>query len=210
MPPTAAGKAITRCREERHFSKRRLAREAHLSPAYIVQLENGERPPTPNAMLHIADALGVPPYALLTEAGFISREHTEEAERIAKLAWNSVANPETDHGIVTFDWYVADYLDMLGDDPYATGHDYPHRVLHDWSELAPERWKALQNGEVNAITFDQLNERISEMRAEERLRAEALRARQATPIEGWDDLTDTQRRLVQQLVNQFRRSANGD
>lgn len=205
MPPTDAATTITRHRERLHWSKRRLAREAELSPAYIVQMENGERPVTERALARVADAVGLHPYQLLGEAGFIDPAHVEEAERMAAEAMKlpamvDRARPGDTGGKLA--WLVADYLMLLGDDPYGVGADVTPLIDCDWSTLAPERWKAVEDGSGKAKTTGQI---IAE--AEEWL---AARPKAPTAVEGWDELTDTQRVLVQQLVNQFRRSADGE
>lgn len=212
MPPTDVAKTITRHREGLRWSKRRLAREAHLSPAYIVQLEKGDRPITGRALGDIAEAVGVPPYRLLAEAGLIPAEHVEEAERIATIALDdpaiSVQALATDVG-GKLAWLVSDYLNMLGDDAYGRDTGGPYLVAIDWSALAPERWQALRDGKTNATTKADVRQGL--LRAADELdRREAEYSKPPTAVEGWDELTETQRRLVQQLVNQFRRSADSE
>lgn len=204
MPPTDAAKTITRHRERLHWSKRRLAREAELSPAYIVQMENGERPVTERALARIADAVGLHPYVLLGEAGFIDTPHVEEAERMAAEAMKVPGMVDRARSGDTggkLAWLVADYLALLGDDPYGVGADATPLVDCDWSTIAPERWKAIADGSVRAKTTAQITAEVNEWLA--------ARGQAPTAIEGWNELTDTQRALVQQLVNQFRRSADG-
>ena len=213
MPPlTEAAKTITRHREALHWSKRRLAREAHLSPAYIVQMENGERPVTGRALQSIADAVGLHPYVLRGESGLIPSADVEEAERVAKRALD---DPKTGKGARSddtggaFAWLVSDYLQMLGHDAYGVDWDGPYAVDVDWSELAPERWQALRDGKVNAVTTGQIVQGLEDAIVEIE-RREATQAKPPAQIEGWDELTETQRKLVQQLVNQFRRSADSE
>jgi len=214
MPPlTEAAKTITRHREALHWSKRRLAREAHLSPAYIVQMENGERPVTGRALQSIADAVGLHPYVLRGEAGFIPAEDVAEAERAAGLRMEGDPKiAESRHFTDTggaFAWLVSDYLQMLGHDAYGTDWDGPCGVDVDWSDLAPERWRALREGKVNAVTTGQIIQGLTDTIAEIE-RQEATQPKPPTQIEGWAELTETQRKLVQQLVNQFRRSADSE
>lgn len=213
MPQTDASKAITRYREALHWSKRRLAREVGLSPAYIVQLENGERPVSVKILARLADAMSIHPYKLLGAAGFISPEHIVEAEEAATRAL--LDDPEfagrraENEPAGTFAWIVSDYLSMLGDDPDGVDPDLPQIVALDWSTIAPERWEALQEGTANAVTTSHVADQLQQW-ADMLEKMEALRAKQSTPIEGWNDLTDSQRRLIQQLVNQFRRSADSE
>jgi len=201
MPLSEAAKTITRHRERLHWSKRRLAREAGVSAGYIVQLEKGDRPVTAHTLARIADAVGLHPYVLLGEAGFIPAEHVDEAERMAALA---MEDPEMERSAMPGDtggklaWIVADYLNMLGDNAYAARTDGPFLVGLDWSKLAPERWDALMAGSPNARTTQAVAQELQDWMAGQ--------TAPPTQIEGWDELTDAQRKLVQQLVNQFRRA----
>lgn len=204
MTVSQAAEVITRYRQDLKWSKRRLARESGLSPAYVVQLENGTRPVTAPALAKIADAFGIHPYVLLTEAGFIPGEATLEAERMTALAMEqpsmrSQAMSNDTGG--TYAYLVADYLNMLGHDSYGLDFEGPYIVVADWSTLAPERWAALQERRVNAVTMDHLK---SDMDQRTRERQAARAAAPTAPIEGWHELTSTQQRLVQQLVNQLR------
>lgn len=203
MPPSEAARTITRHREALGWSKRRLARGSGMSAAYIVQMENGERPVTPKALARIADAVGLHPYQLLTEAGFIPADHTREAEQMAAEGMKHPeiagrARPGDTGGALA--WLVSDYLMLLGDDPYGLGPDVVPVVACDWSGLAPERWKAMQEsgGKITTLasTLDEARQWIANQR------------KTPTAIEGWDELTDVQRTLVQQLVNQLRRSTD--
>jgi transcriptional regulator with XRE-family HTH domain len=213
MPQTDAGTAITRYREALHWSKRRLAREVGLSPAYIVQLESGERPVGVKLLARLADAMHVHPYKLLGAAGFISPEHIAEAEDAATRALQDdpdfAGRAAENEPAGTFAWIVSDYLGMLGDDADGVDPELAQIVCIDWSERAPERWKAMQEGKTNAITTSQVADQLEQW-GDMLERMEALRAKQTAPIEGWNELTDQQRRLVQQLVNQFRRSADSE
>ena len=213
MQPSTAAEVITQHREALHWSKRRLAREAGLSAAYIVQLENGERPVTGRALQKIADAVRLHPYVLRGEAGLIPSEDVAEAESAARLLMEgdptiSESRTFNDTG-GAFAWLVADYLQMLGHDAYGTDSDGPFGVDVDWSDLAPERWTALRDGKVNAITTGQIVQGLKEAIVEME-RHEAKASKPPTQIEGWDELTDTQRKLIQQMVNQFTRSADGE
>jgi transcriptional regulator with XRE-family HTH domain len=197
---TQVAAAVTKRRTALGWSKRRLARESGISAPYLVQIEKGERIPTPRTIARIADGLRIHPYVLLGESGVIPSELVEEAERVAAKALDdpSIHARRTDDTGGGFAWLVADYLNMLGQDAYGTETDGPLLVDVDWSQLAPHRWDSMRAGKVNAQTTTDL---LAEAR-------EWMKANSSppTPIEGWDELTDTQRRLVQQLVNQMRRS----
>lgn len=204
MSVSEAAATITRHRDRLKWSKRRLARESGLSPAYISQLENGNRPVTARALARIADAVGLHPYQLLTEGGFIPAEDTAEAERKARLGMedpDKLRHARADDTGGQFAWLVADYLYLLGHDPYGSEAEGPWIVGVDWSDLAPERWHAMQEGWVNARTLDSVREEARDWLA--------AQPQVPTQIEGWDELTPTQHRLVQQLVNQLR-AANAD
>ena len=205
MQTSEAATTITRHREALGWSKRRLARASGLSAPYVVQMESGERPVTVKALARIADAVGLHPYALLTEAGFIPADHVREAEAMAAEGMKDpeIANrARADDTGGKLTWLIADYLMLLGDDPYGLGPDAAPLVAIDWSTLAPERWKAMQESGGRIKTLSGVIEEAHEWIANER--------RAPTAIEGWNELTDTQRALVQQLVNQFRRSADSD
>src|SRR5450759_4111713 len=77
---------IKTARKARFWSVRLLARESHLSAGYVSQMESGARPVTPRALGRVADALGVPPYEMLSKGGFIPEGHLDEAKRMAEQA----------------------------------------------------------------------------------------------------------------------------
>ena len=198
MPPNEQGELIKACRTARLWSVRRLAREAHLSAGYISQLEKGNRPVTPRALGAIADGLGLPPYELLTKGGFIPAEHLERAELSAERALHvptivSAARGETD--AQKLDWLIVDYLYLLGDDPYGTGWEGGPGGNHaDWTALLPDA--------PPPIT-DRLLREAMEWKA-------SLPRGSASPIEGWDELSEADRVFVQQMVNKLRRPATGE
>jgi transcriptional regulator with XRE-family HTH domain len=203
MPPTEEAKVITRRRNALGWSKRRLARAAQLSAPYIVQLENGERPLTPRAVAQIADAFRIHPLTLMTETGFIPAEHLAEAEDAATkgLADPEIAKRARDHDIGgKHMWLVADYLTLLGDDPYGLGSRPHGLVAIDWSTIAPERTAAAPEGVMY------LEPLIRELEHELAIRE----TRPPAPIEGWDELSDADRSFVQQMVNKLRRPATGE
>jgi len=186
-----AVKLIKTMRKSQLMSVRRLARESGLSAAYVSQIESGTRPLTPRATTKIADALRIPPYALLSEAGFIPAEHVEKARAMVTRAENET--PEM-LGKRDFDWAVADYLFALGDDPYGTGLQYgPVPPSLDWRQLDPE---------APAPMLDVARQWATEQAAKQK--------REVPPIEGWDELSDADRTFVQQMVNKLRRSATGE
>jgi transcriptional regulator with XRE-family HTH domain len=200
---TSAGMVFTTWRGDAGWTIRRLARESGLSPAYISQLEKGQRPPTPAAAGRIADALGEHPYELLCALGFIPLDHMNEARQMAEAALEipslgGQARGETAEA--KLDWLIIDYLYLLGDDPYGTGWAYgPGGNEADWTPLAPER---MAEADANPRTAE-----IRKLRFPHR----AQTAKPApSPIEGWEELSDSDRHFVQQMVNKLRRSATGE
>jgi transcriptional regulator with XRE-family HTH domain len=69
-------------REALGLSKRKLAELAWLERVYIIQLEQGTKRPTLNALFYISEALGLQPSELV-------RLIEDEIARLAKSACNS-------------------------------------------------------------------------------------------------------------------------
>lgn len=57
--------ALITIRERSGHTKASLAEAAHISPATLTRLENGERHPSPTVLRQLAAALGCPLHALL-------------------------------------------------------------------------------------------------------------------------------------------------
>ncbi len=64
-------------REELKLSKRKLAELAYLERAYVIQLEQGKKRPTLNALFYLSEALGIRTDELICLI-------EDELERIAK------------------------------------------------------------------------------------------------------------------------------
>lgn len=64
-------------REELKLSKRKLAELAYLERAYVIQLEQGKKRPTLNALFYLSEALGI-------RAGKLICLIEDELERMAK------------------------------------------------------------------------------------------------------------------------------
>lgn len=69
-----AGARLRRLRDERGLTQRALADRLHLSPSYVNQLENDQRPLTVSVLLALTSEFGLPPdfFAPDTEARLIS------------------------------------------------------------------------------------------------------------------------------------------
>lgn len=52
-------------REQLKISKRKLSELAQLERVYIIQLENGKKRPTVNALFYLSEALGMKPSEML-------------------------------------------------------------------------------------------------------------------------------------------------
>jgi len=196
---SAAAKTITKYREALGWSKRRLAREAMISAPYVVQMENGERPVTRKMLGMLADSMGTPPWVLLSEGGFIPADDLREAETMAARA---ISDPNIEdralasHPGGKLGWLISDYLYLLGDDPYGTGWEFgPGGHEIDWTPYAPERMAA---ADANPNT-----EEIRRMRFPARYGAPKAAP---SPIEGWDELTEADRKIVQQMATQLLRA----
>jgi transcriptional regulator with XRE-family HTH domain len=199
MESDQQGEIVRKHRTARHWTVRRLAREAKLSASYLSLMESGQRPVTARALGRIADALGLRTYDLLAEGGFIPMDHLAEATRMAALAMKVPSIYDKARGseqTERLDWLIVDYLYLLGDDPYGTGFDGGPGGNHaDWSPLVP----------------------ASPIPLPERLLHELAAMREAqqpptapTPIEGWDDLSEADQHFVQQMVNKLRRPTTGE
>jgi len=77
--PATPGEVLKRMREERGLSKARLAREAGLSDGYLVQIEKGQRSPSPKAAYRLAAAMQAPPAPLLLALGFYNEQMRAQA-----------------------------------------------------------------------------------------------------------------------------------
>lgn len=187
-------------RRSRFWSVRKLARAAVLSPAYVSQIENGNRPLTPRAAGRIADAFGIPPYELLALAGFIPQPDLDRAKEMAQRALNEApeiaakAGPHEVDGESGLDWLVIDYLYLLGHDPYGTGWDGgPGGHQADWRILDPSAPPPMMERLKPDIEAWQERRRELEKR----------------PLSGWDALTLEEKQLIQELVDKIlsRRTA---
>jgi len=207
MTAIEQGEVIKSLRKQLFWSARRLARETSLSASYVSQIERGERPLTAKIAVRMADAFGMPPYELLQATELLPPEDVEEAKGMARRALAIPSMVEGARWAETADgkyhWLVADYLFMLGHDPYAGGYDGgPGGNALDWTALvpdAPEPWlrRITPKGDIRPLSPPEQHHAPAERTA-------------PSPIEGWDDLTDADRQFVQQMVNKLRRPSAGE
>jgi len=190
------GDAVRRARGLKGWGVRKLARESELSPTYVSQIENGKRPPTARALARIAKAVGIPSYELMVDAGVIPREQLRRAVDLAERAVAGLPPVEAPFAEAKeaeqFERRVIDCLRALGYDPEGVAAD-GHTVhpTNDWRGLEP-------------TALAPVREHRSQMLAD--YLAESL-ARPASRLEGWDELNETDRATVQEMVNELRRSA---
>lgn len=57
--PSTLGRRIANCRERRGWTQKTLADRAELSPTFLSEVENDRRAPGSEALLRLAEALGV-------------------------------------------------------------------------------------------------------------------------------------------------------
>ncbi|MHB0976161.1 MAG: helix-turn-helix domain-containing protein [Candidatus Aquicultorales bacterium] len=94
MKEMKLGELIKNLREERKLSKKKLAREALISDAYLIQIERGDRNPSEKVLRRLALALNVRSYVLLVPAGIISTEALEQVQKRFEGRFNSNSEEE--------------------------------------------------------------------------------------------------------------------
>lgn len=157
------GRVITRLREERKLSKKRLARESFISDAYLVQIEQGKRAPSEKVLRRLAAAMQVPPWHLLEPAGVYAPEVVAEAEK-----WRDEARTRSGPRALTPSDLDTSYGAWL--------ENFSGSALAD-----PDYFSRLQHPAETEID-------------------QSFRSRP----EGWDELSDKDQRLAQQLINRLR------
>lgn len=197
MTDKPAGQAARERRRSLLWSVRRLARETALSPALISQFENGKAAPSRRSMSRIEWALRMPEGYLLMLAGFIPREDYERAQQMAEKAMQvpemvAVARGDTDQE--RLEWLTSDYLLLIGHDLTGKlGEDRPNMHMANWQLVDPE---APESELIRSI---------------EEFKATMHRPKPSPqPIEGWDELTDTDRLFIQQMVNKLRQRSDDE
>lgn len=181
--PKHIGQEIKRLREERKLSKARLAREAGFSDAYLVQIEKGDRTPSPNVLEAIAKALRIPPHVLLVAAGVYTEEEvaeaTQDAERHAKQIEEQRGRPVTQEERDRLLYFAYEEIDRV----------QAMREYYQDQEALEEDYRQQQIMQdplgVPSELFWQWDTKSS------------------WAPEHWDDLTDRDRRMVQQFINRL-------
>lgn len=151
------GELIKNLREERKLSKRRVARDALISDAYLIQIERGDRNPSEKVLRRLAKVLEVHEFVLCEAAGHFSDEEVAQAHRnidMMKSLYSEKGRhmPKEEENQM-YDEYLMLYRHgiFLDDPDTYEGKDLP------W-KLGPE---------------------------------------------GWDDLSDRQRKIIQGIINEF-------
>ncbi len=174
------GQVLKRLREDRKLSKSRLSREAGVSDAYIVQIEKGDRSPSETVLRRLAHVLRVPPHQLLVPAGFYLPEAVEDIERRAHEA--------LEHAEFTGRELQPDLYDRL----LAREYDELDALQH----ITDDEWASIDAQSAGRSEFD--------------LPADVFwgwnKPLDVWPPEHWDKLTDSDRRMVQKLINRLMRS----
>lgn len=78
---TAIKNILTRKREELKLSKRKLSELAQLERVYIIQLEQGTKRPTLNAIFYLCEALQISPNEFIKEVELEIKRLKEELEK---------------------------------------------------------------------------------------------------------------------------------
>lgn len=173
------GLTIKALREERGLSKSRVAREAGFSDAYLVQIEKGDRNPSEAVLRSIARSLRVPPHHLLIAAGHYDEKTVQSVYDRAHEQGEAVYAAR---GHVSEE--QQDRLVALAFDELEQGRAMEEYYLDP--ETADEAAKAANPLDVPSDIFWGWNS-----------------AKQAWAPEHWNELSDRDRAVVQQLINRL-------
>lgn len=179
------GAIIKRLREERKLSKARLARESGISSAYVVQIEQGSRTASEAVLRGMAKALRIPAHHLLIPAGYYP------GWMVADAKW-MVEND------------LRDYEDAPDDEGPLTDEQYD-RLLHETLEFLKEREtvEGMPEGERRKHEIEWMRQQSPlTLTPEEYWGWDETKV---FPLEGWEDLTDRDRDLLQQMANRLLR-----
>ncbi|MDK4536580.1 helix-turn-helix domain-containing protein [Kingella kingae] len=90
-------KAIKLCRNQKGFTKTKLAENANISVSYLTLLEQGKRDPNLSTLERICQALQVPTTVLMflaADSDEKARMSTELSEKLAVLALSAIGNDD--------------------------------------------------------------------------------------------------------------------
>lgn len=178
------GGVIKALRESRKLSKARLARESGISDAYLVQIEKGDRTPSAAVLRHIARALRIAPHRLLIPGGHYDADLLAKAES---------------HTRIKIEFIESERGEPLDED----GRD---RLLHaslDELERSAAQTEAFENADPEELQrfMDRMTDPDS-MSSDEYWNLEWEADTPWAP-EGWADLSDRDRSIVQQLITRL-------
>ncbi len=148
------GLVIKQLREERKLSKKRLAREAFISDAYLVQIEQGQRTPSEKVLRRLATAMQMPPAKLLEASGVYSEE-----VRSGATDWVRYVNDQRDKiGVrplspAEADQLYSETLDSWPEDNMPSTADLPFPMPGDeqWYRSGPEGWDELSRKDQRMV-----------------------------------------------------------
>lgn len=170
------GATIKQLREAVGMSKSRLGREAGVSNAYIVQIEQGDRSPSEDVLRRIAHVLRVPPHKLLIPAGLVDAEDVAHAQD-----WLNKREAEAAAAGRTLN-------DDSRDRVFAIGLGW----ADPWGAFDPRDRDHEEPGDPDKLTREQFwgwDKPLTVL-----------------PLEHWEELSDSDRRLVQRMVNRLARN----
>lgn len=95
------GNAIAVTRSTRGLSLNGAAREAKISPAYLMRIENNQvNQPSPNILLKISDALKIPYPSLMEMAGYVPTD--PDAPRVNHALSNQELTPDEENALAAY------------------------------------------------------------------------------------------------------------
>jgi transcriptional regulator with XRE-family HTH domain len=164
---SSLGAVLRQLREERKLSKSRLAREAGISDAYVVQIEHDDRSPSEEVLMRLAHVLRVPPHRLLIPAGYYTPEEIARAERAAgpvrpsdeEAHASGTLQPDLRDRILAKEFDIIDYYKHRTPDEFAdesvNEFDLPADRYWGWDKplrvLPPENWEVLSDADRSLV-----------------------------------------------------------
>jgi transcriptional regulator with XRE-family HTH domain len=159
------GSTIKGLREGQKLSKSRLAREAGISDAYVIQIERGDRSPSREVLRRLAHVLRVPPYRLLVAGGFYTAPQIKDAEKTAKRMLQSLKGLHAKLPPDALDRYLAHQYDVIDEMETLTTEevalrqtsamDLPPERYWGWDQklptYPPEHWETLSDADRRLV-----------------------------------------------------------